>query len=157
MRTAHPAAVTQKFLLRQGRRFYTEGVSHWTKTHWSWIRRQTFDFEAQNQLLADAMRHEADQAQSRISPDSTPTSMTHWPDWRLGLVQNLQAFLVRVDGPSELSQRLATLKTIPDSGEVHVVCQQFQRSVERSNTSSGGIRKNGNLHVRRLLIEAAWR
>ncbi|MEZ6057933.1 MAG: hypothetical protein R3C01_14640 [Planctomycetaceae bacterium] len=61
---AHPAAVTQ-FLLRQGRRF-TEGVSHWTKTHWSWIRRQTFDFEAQNQLLADAIAT-ADQAQSRIT------------------------------------------------------------------------------------------
>ncbi|MEZ6056505.1 MAG: transposase [Planctomycetaceae bacterium] len=54
-----------KFLLRQGRRF-TEGVSHWTKTHWSWIRRQTFDFEAQNQLLADAIAT-ADQAQSRIT------------------------------------------------------------------------------------------
>ncbi|MEZ6055107.1 MAG: hypothetical protein R3C01_00240 [Planctomycetaceae bacterium] len=79
-----------KFLLRQGRRF-TEGVSHWTKTHWSWIRRQTFDFEAQNQLLADAIAT-ADQAQSRITRLNADIHDA-LADWRLGsLVQNLQAF-----------------------------------------------------------------
>ncbi|MEZ6058495.1 MAG: hypothetical protein R3C01_17475 [Planctomycetaceae bacterium] len=88
-----------KFLLRQGRRF-TEGVSRWTKTHWSWIRRQTFDFEAQNQLLADAIA-------GRPSPVPHPLTRLNadihdaLADWRLGpLVQNLQAFcgIPGVDG-----------------------------------------------------------
>ncbi|MEZ6058186.1 MAG: hypothetical protein R3C01_15920 [Planctomycetaceae bacterium] len=97
-----------KFLLRQGRRF-TEGVSRWTKTHWSWIRRQTFDFEAQNQLLANAIAT-ADQAQSRITRLNADIHDA-LADWRLGpLVQNLQAFCgIQELTAVGLSQRLATL------------------------------------------------
>jgi transposase len=40
-----------KFLLRKGCRF--EGKSHWTQTHWTWIKRQTFPQEAANRVLTD--------------------------------------------------------------------------------------------------------
>ncbi len=79
-----------KFLLRQGRRF-TEGQEHWTKTHWAWVRRQTFEHEAQNRVLADLVTaiEQASERVKRLDVDLAECQ----EGWALAnLVRNFAAF-----------------------------------------------------------------
>ncbi|MEZ6055550.1 MAG: transposase [Planctomycetaceae bacterium] len=127
---------------------FTEGVSHWTKTHWSWIRRQTFDFEAQNQLLADAIAT-ADQAQSRITRLNADIHDA-LADWRLGpLVQNLQAFC----GIQELTAvgivaEIGDFERFPTAAKFMSFIGLVPSEASSGPTRrQGGITKSGNRHV----------
>jgi len=145
-----------KFLLRHGRLF-TEGRELWTKTHWNWIRRQDFEHESQQRVLADAI-HTAEQAQQRLArlDEDLAECVT---GWRLApLVKNLQAFRgIQLLTAIGLAAEIGDFQRFPTAGKF----MAFVGLVPSENSSGqsrrqGGITKTGNAHVRRLLIEAAW-
>lgn len=145
-----------KFLLRHGRRF-TEGKHNWTKIHWQWIRRQKFDYEALNRVLADYV-HAVEQATQRVQR-LTVDVIALVDGWALApLVRNLQAFLgIEWITSVGIAAEIGNFQRFEKAG-------QFMAFVGLvpSERSSGGTRrqgaitKTGNRHVRRLLIEAAW-
>lgn len=145
-----------KFLLRQGRLF-TEGKELWTKTHWDWVRRQRFEHEAQQRVLADAV-HTAAAAQERVARLDQDLSDCV-AAWRLApLVKNLQAFRgVKLLTAVGLAAEIGDFRRFPTAGKF----MAFVGLVPSESSSGGarrqgGITKSGNAHVRRLLIEAAW-
>ena len=145
-----------KFLLRLGRRA-PEHVNSWTKAHWTWIRQQKFEHEAQQRVLADAIQTiEAATARlSRLDVDIAECIR----GWVLEpLVKNLQAFrgiqLVTAVG---LAAEIGDFSRFARATKL----MSFVGLVPRENSSGesrrlGGITKAGNRHVRRLLIEASW-
>lgn len=145
-----------KFLLRHGRRF-TEGKHHWTKTHWQWIRRQRFDHEAQNRVLADVLTA-IELAQARVARLDQDIAEC-LDDWALSpLVKHLQAFrgvakLTAVALAAEVGDFLRFPKASHFMAYVGLV--PIEDSTGQSRRQ-GGITKTGNRHLRRLLIEAAW-
>lgn len=145
-----------KFLLRQGR-IFTEGKELWTRTHWNWIRRQRFEPEAQQRVLADAV-HTAAQAQERVARlDQDLADCLE--GWKLApLVKNLQAFRgVQLLTAVGLAAEIGDFQRFPTAGKfmafVGLVPSECSSGESRRQ---GGITKAGNAHVRRLLIEAAW-
>lgn len=145
-----------KFLLRHGRR-YTEGKEHWTKVHWTWIRQQKFEHEAQQRVLADAIST-TEQAMARITKLNADIAECV-EGWSLApLVKNLQAFrgvqlLTAVGIAAEIGDFVRFPKAGNFMGYVGLVPSENSSGQSRRQ---GGITKTGNRHVRRLLIEAAW-
>lgn len=145
-----------KFFDRHGRRF-TEGKEHWTKTHWAWIRRQTFDCEAQQRVLSDAI-NTAEQAADRLTRlDQDISDCVQSWDQRF-LVKDLQAFrgiceLTAVGLIAEIGDFSRFTKAPSFMAYVGLVPSE---SSSGNTRRQGGITKTGNRHVRRLLVEAAW-
>jgi transposase len=144
-----------KFLLRKGCRF--EGKSHWTLTHWEWIKRQTFAHEAANRVLTDYIRA-AEQATDRVLR-LTADIDAMVADWALApLVKNLQAFRgVQLVTAAGLAAEVGDFHRFATAGKfmgfVGLVPSEHSSGARRRQ---GGITKSGNPHIRRLLIEAAW-
>lgn len=145
-----------KFLLRHGRR-YDEGKETWTKMHWAWIRRQKFEHEAQQRVLADAIST-TEHATARIAKLDADIAECI-AGWALApLVKNLQAFrgiklLTAVGIAAEIGDFTRFAKAGNFMGFVGLVPSENSSGQSRRQ---GGITKTGNRHVRRLLIEAAW-
>jgi transposase len=145
-----------KFLLRHGCRF-TEGVSHWTQTHWRWIRRQRFEQESLNRVLADYI-HAAEQATQRMRRLTSDIAELV-EGWVLQpLLKNLQAFLgfqlvTAVGIAAEIGNFERFQKARSFMAFVGLVPSEHSSGGSRRQ---GGITKTGNRHVRRLLVEAAW-
>lgn len=145
-----------KFLLRQGRSF-TEGQEHWTKTHWAWVRRQTFEHEAQNRVLADLVTaiEQASERVRRLDVDLAECQ----EGWALAdRVRDLQAFrgiklLTAVGLAAEIGDFSRFAKASQIMAYVGLVPSENSSGQSRRQ---GAITKTGNRHVRRLLIEAAW-
>ncbi|MCL4162082.1 UNVERIFIED_CONTAM: hypothetical protein GTU68_003219 [Idotea baltica] len=132
-----------KFLLRHDRKF-TEGKSHWTGIHWTWIRKQRFEQPALNAVLEDYVQAEI---------------ATQVEDWVLApLVKNLMAFLgVKLVTATAISAEIGNFKRFEKASSF----MAFTGLVPTEHSSGGsrkqgGITKTGNRHVRRLLVEAAW-
>jgi transposase len=145
-----------KFLLRHGRVF-DEGSTNWSQAHWTWIRRQRFEHEAQQRVLADAV-HAVTQAverRSRLDEDLAECL----EGWRLTpLVKNLQAFRgIQLLTAVGLAAEIGDFERFPTAGKfmafIGLVPSECSSGQSRRQ---GGITKAGNAHVRRLLIEAAW-
>jgi transposase len=140
-----------KFLLRKGCRF--DGKSHWTLTHWEWIKRQTFPHEAANRVLSDYIR-----ATERVR-GLTADIAAIVTDWALApLVKNLQAFRgVQLVTAAGLAAEVGDFHRFATAGKfmgfVGLVPSEHSTGTKRRQ---GGITKSGNQHVRRLLIEAGW-
>jgi transposase len=144
-----------KFLLRKGCRF--EGKSHWTLTHWSWIKRQTFTHEAANRVLTDYIRT-AERATERVQRLTTDMGQLV-EGWALApLVKNLQAFRgVQLVTAAGLAAEVGDFHRFATAGKFMsfvglVPCEHSTGTKRRQ----GGITKSGNRHLRRLLIEAGW-
>jgi transposase len=145
-----------KFLLRMGRHA-PEGINSWTKAHWTWIRQQKFDEEAQQRVLADAIQTVEAATARIVRLDEDISECVH--GWALEpLVKNLQAFrgiqLVTAVG---LAAEIGDFSRFARATKL----MAFVGLIPRENSSGesrrlGGITKTGNCHVRRLLIEAAW-
>jgi transposase len=145
-----------KFLLRQGRRA-PEDVNCWTKAHWTWIRQQKFDHEAQQRVLADAIKT-IEEARDRLSRlDGDIAESIH--GWVLEpLVKNLQAFrgiqlITAVGLAAEIGDFSRFARAPQLMSFVGLVPKEYSSGESRR---LGGITKAGNRHVRRLLIEASW-
>lgn len=145
-----------KFLLRQGRRCPTK-MTHWTKAHWGWIRQQTFEHEAQQRVLADAVQT-CEKASARIALLDQDIAQC-MEGWTLApLVKNLQAFRgIKLITAAGLASEIGDFTRFPRAEKL----MAFVGLVPSENSSGGsrrlgGITKAGNRHVRRLLIEAAW-
>ena len=143
-----------KFLLRHGRIW---SASAWTLKHLAWIRRQTFDQEAQQRVLADYLRtvEEAGARVRRLTADLeelVPTSAL------LPLVQALQAMRgIQLVTAVTLAAELGDLKRFATPRQLMAFIGLV--SSEHSSgegQSRGRITRTGNRHVRRLLIEASW-
>jgi transposase len=145
-----------KFLLRQGRRA-PEEVNSWTKAHWTWIRQQKFEHEAQQRVLADAIKS-IEEATARLSRlDADIAESIH--GWVLEpLVKNLQAFRgIQLVTAVALAAEIGDFSRFPRATKL----MSFVGLVPKENSSGesrrlGGITKAGNRHIRRLLIEASW-
>ena len=144
-----------KFLARHGR-VYREG-QNWTQRHWTWIRRQRFDLPALartceeyrcavEQLLArvaDLDREIA--ALAETAPYQEPVG---WLRCFRG-IDTLAAMTLlaeigdfqRFAHPRQLMAYLGLVPSEASSGD---------------RTQRGSITKAGNLHARRILVEACW-
>ncbi|MDO3377101.1 IS110 family transposase [Geoalkalibacter halelectricus] len=142
-------------LLRNGIRY--EGKSSWTAAHLRWIARLKLPLEAQQiafQEYLDTVTAAAARVE-RITEEIRRAAAS----WRMApLVEALQALrgvqfivavtvvaelgdLTRFDNPRELSAFVGLVPSEYSSGP----------SVRR-----GAITKTGNVHARRVLVEAAW-
>ncbi len=133
------------------------GNQNETATHWTWIRQQKFEHEAQQRVLADAITT-TEQATARIAKlDADIAECIE--GWALApLVKNLQAFrgiklLTAVGIAAEIGDFTRFVKAGNFMGFVGLVPSENSSGQSRRQ---GGITKTGNRHVRRLLIEAAW-
>jgi transposase len=145
-----------KFLLRHGRR-YTEGVEHWTRTHWEWVRRQKFDHEAQDRVLADAI-HTAEQADARVARLDEDLAQC-LAGWSLApLVKNLQAFRgVKQLTAVAFAAEIGDFRRFPTASKFMAYVGLVPSESSSGQTRrQGGLTRTGNRHVRRLLVEAAW-
>lgn len=145
-----------KFLLRQGRRCPTK-VIHWTKAHWTWIRQQTFEQEAQQCVLVDTILT-IEVASARIARLDQEIAQCV-EGWALApLVKNLQAFRgIKLVTAVGLVAEIGDFTRFPKAGKI----MGFVGLVPSESSSGGsrhlgGITKAGNRHLRRLLLEAAW-
>lgn len=143
-----------KFLLRQGR--VMPGRS-WGKTRRSWIAGQRFDFPAQ-QVTLDTYLHALDLVDARIVElDRMVDETAICGPWQ-ETVGKLRCFR-GID-------TLTALAVTVEIGDFHrfesaesfmayvglVPCEHSSGEKRRQ----GSITKVGNVHIRRLLIEAAW-
>lgn len=145
-----------KFLLRHDRKF-TEGKSHWTGIHWTWVRKQRFEQPALNAVLEDYVQA-AQQATERVNR-LTAEIATQVEVWVLApLVTNLMAFLgVKLVTATAISAEIGNFQRFEKASSL----MAFTGLVPTEHSSGGsrkqgGITKTGNRHVRRLLVEAAW-
>jgi transposase len=145
-----------KFLLRHERRF-TEGKSHWTKTHLQWIKRQKFTSLAQQLVLEDAQRTlEEAEARVRKLDQDLADSVMHWK--RSALVRDLQAFHgVSLLTAAGVAAEIGDFSRFPTASRFMAFVGLVPSEQSSGETRrQGRITKTGNRHVRRLLIEAAW-
>jgi transposase len=144
-----------KFLLRHGR--ICSLKSKWTRRHWAWIEEQAFSEEAQRRVLADAIRaaREATQRVERLEKDIEELVQS----WALApLARAFQALRgVRLLSAVILAAEIgdyARFRTPRElMGYIGLVPSEESSGQRRRQ---GGITRTGNVHVRRILTEAAW-
>jgi transposase len=146
-----------KFLLRHGHNYSAQGVSHWTVKHWNWMDALVFGQEHERTVYEE-YRSEIRSWEERLK--------------RLG-----QQVVEAAENPRYKAAvgRLRAFKGIDYIIALALVCEigDFRRFgsakafmsylgfVPSENSSGGkrrqgGITKEGNGHLRRLLVEGAW-
>ena len=144
-----------KFLLRHDRRY--PGRTAWTGIHLDWIRKQTFEHEAQNRVLREYLQsvEDAGSQAERLTKDIGELVHEHELSSLVSGLQALKGFQLitsagvaveigdfrRFHNPRQLMAYLGLVPSEHSTGE---------------GKRRGGITKTGNKHVRRLLVEAAW-
>ncbi len=144
-----------KFLLRHDRKY--DGKTPWTQTHRDWIRRQTFEHEAQNRVLQDYLHavEEAGERVARLTKDIEEL-VESWSS--AALVKALQALRgVRLITAAILVAELGDLRRFRSAPEF----MSFLGLVPSENSTGksrrqGRITRTGNSHARWVLVEAAW-
>ncbi len=144
-----------KFLARHGR-VYREG-RNWTQRHWVWIRSQQFTLPALQRTLAE-YRCTVEQLLARVADlNREIAALAATAPYRepvgwlrcfrgidtlaaMTLLTELGA-LARFTHPRQLMAYLGLVPSEASSGD---------------RTQRGSITKAGNLHVRRILVEACW-
>lgn len=141
-------------VLRHGRRY---GRKHWTREHWRWLRKQRFDIH-ELQVAFDEALWAVQEAQERVR-QIEGRMLEALEDWSLEpLVRALMAMRgVREVTAMTLVAELGDLSRFRSPREL----MAFVGMVPREHSSGqmrrqGGITKNGNRHVRRVLTESAW-
>jgi len=144
-----------KFLLRHGHRY--PGKTAWTGQHLEWIRKQHFEHQAQQRVLADYLKsvEDATERVKKLTNDIADLVET----WSLKpLVKALQALrgvqLVTAAVIAAELGDLARFKTAPElMGYLGLVPSEHSSGQSKHR---GRITRTGNAHVRRVLVEAAW-
>lgn len=143
-----------KFLLRHERKY--SGKS-WSQKHLEWVRRQQFEHEALQRVLADHL-HAVEQATARVER-LTKDIAELVESWSLKpLVKALQALR---------GVQLVTAVTLAaEIGDLSRFCNARQLmaylGLVPSEHSSGDAKKRGritrtgNRHARKILVESAW-
>ncbi len=144
-----------KFLARHGR-IYREG-RHWTQRHWSWLRSQRFVLPAL-QRTYEEYRVAVEQLLARVGElDREIATLAETAPYRervgwlrcfrgidtlsaMGLLTEVGDF-ARFARPRQLMAYLGQVPSEASTGD---------------RERRGAITKAGNLHARRLLVEAAW-
>jgi transposase len=146
----------QKFLVLHNRK-YTDGKKAWTEKYWSWIRRQEFTGSA-------------------ATVWSEYISLLEYKLSRLKELTSAVRELANTDRYRELAQKLCSFRGIAIVTAMTILTEigDFRRFANAhqlmsflglvpSENSSGGrrrlgsITKAGNAHVRRVIVEAAWK
>jgi transposase len=146
-----------KLLLRHGIVYY--GGDAWTGKHDVWLRhealprlttratRLAFDSDYENVLTVKARRDRLDAAISKMAAESEFTPLVH----RLGCLRGIST-LTGFGLAVEIGDwHRFTGNTI--GSFVGLVPSEYSSGTSRVQ---GSITKTGNIHVRRLLVEAAW-
>lgn len=144
-----------KFLLRHDRKY--PRPTAWTGVHLEWVRKQSFEHEAQNRVLREYLHsvEEATNQVARLTEDIEELVHDHELSPLVSSLQALKGFklvtsagvaveigdLQRFHNPRQLMAYLGLVPSEHSTGE---------------GKRRGGITKTGNKHVRRLLIESAW-
>ena len=144
-----------KFLLRHGRRF--DGGSNWTRRHFTWIRQQTFEHEAQRRVLRDYLKalEDATERVERLTSDIEELVET---STLAPLVTALQAMRgVATISSVVIAAEIGDLRRFDSAGAfMSFVGLVPSESSSGQRKQRGSITKTGNRHVRRILVEAAW-
>jgi transposase len=144
-----------KFVLRHGR-IWRE-TKNWSAAHWQWLRTQRFDEPPAQRTFEEYLGRLDYTIERRQALDREIQELAKQEPWcepvarlrclrgvdtlaALTLVAEIQDFR-RFASPRELMSYVGLTPTIHASGE-----RSFR----------GSITKNGNAHVRRILVEAAW-
>jgi transposase len=144
-----------KFLLRHERRW--NGKTNWTKAHMEWIRQQTFEHEAQNQVLREYLR-KLDEASDALDRFATAIAEAV-KGWALEpLVRDYQALRgVQILTATVIAAEVGDMRRFASAKHF----MSFVGLVPSENSSGdatrrGPITRTGNKHLRRVLVEAAW-
>ncbi len=143
------------FLLRNGV-VYT-GKTHWKKEHVNWLSRISLPLPAQ-QIVFQEQLHQIEESHQRVER-LTQQIEQQVETWRWKpVVLGLQALRgVRLVVSAGIVAELGDLSRFPHPRAlmcyVGLVTSEYSSGPHRRQ---GAITKTGNVHVRRLLIEAAW-
>lgn len=144
-----------KFLLRHDRIW--PGRTNWTRKHVDWIRKQTFEEEAQNQVLREYIRKVDEAADAVLRLDRTIHEAVK--DWVLEpLVRAYQALRgVQLLTATVIAAEVGDMRRFANAKHfMSFVGLVPSESSSGDATRRGPITKSGNKHLRRVLIEAAW-
>lgn len=144
-----------KFLLRHGRIY--AGKTAWTGLHLEWIRKQTFEHEAQQRVAVDYLKAVETETErvTRLTKDIGELVES----WSLApLVKALQALrgvqlVTAVVIAAELGD-FARFRTAPEFMAYLGLVPSEHSSGDSKRR--GRITRTGNGHVRRVLVESAW-
>ncbi len=148
-----------KFLLRHGKR-PPAGVNPWTLSYMDWVRKEVhFELLAQQATLLDCL-HEVEHMAARVTRLEQAIA---------------EAVLLAPQQMREVIAALQTLRGIAKVSAVTIVAElgeisrfaearqlmAYGGTVAREHSSGashrrGGITKTGNVHLRRIVVEAAW-
>ncbi len=144
-----------KFLLRHGRRFHRPTA--WSGLHMKWIAEQRFEHEAQQCTLDDYLAR-VHEATARVERLTCKIEELIARSELAPLVTALQALRgVRLVTAATLACELGDLRSFRCArdlmGFLGLVPSEHSSGEHRSR---GRITKQGNTHVRRVLVESAW-
>jgi len=141
-----------KFLLRHGKR-PPEGVNLWTLNYMNWVRKE------QQATLLDYL-HEVQHMAARVTrlEQAIEEAVQLAPQQMREVIEALQA----LRGIAKVSAVtiVAELGELSRFGEARQL-MAYSGTVAREHSSGesckrGGITKTGNVHLRRIVVEAAW-
>ena len=144
-----------KFLLRHDRRW--SGATNWTQEHFRWMRRQKFEHQAQQQVLADYLKAVEDAAEREKELTVDLAELVQ--DTQLfPLVKALQAFRgIRLITAVTITAELVDLKRFESPRQLMAFLGLVPSEHSSGETKRRGrITRAGNSHVRRILVESAW-
>lgn len=144
-----------KFLLRHGRAWHqTQGGS---KAHWAWLRAQKFEDPHQQRTYDEYLAQVDFQRARRAALDAEIEAIAQQAPWKdqvdrlrclrgIGVLSALTLLVEILDfrrfGPRELAAFVGLVPGIHSSAG--------------KATGRPGITRAGNVHVRRIVVEAAW-
>jgi transposase len=143
-----------KFLLRHDRRW--EGGT-WTVKHRDWIRRQKFEYPAQQRVLEDYLKTVEDLAE-RVERLTAQLEQLVQETTLAPLVKALQAFRgISVVSAVTIAAEGGDLRRFATASQfmsyVGLVPSEDSSGKRRRQ---GAITRCGNAHLRRIIVEAAW-
>jgi len=144
-----------KFLLRYDRRW--DGKSNWTARHMEWIRRQKFEHEAQQRVLADYLKTVED-AGERVEHLTNDIKELVESSALAPLIKALQAFRgIALVSAVTIAAEVGDLRRFATAGQfMSYVGLVPSESSSGERRRQGAITRSGNGHLRRILVEAAW-
>lgn len=143
-----------KFLLRHDRR---RSGTNWTQRHLEWVRRQRFDYPAQQQVLDDYLKAVEDLAE-RVARLTRQMEELVEQTVLAPLVKALQAFRgVSVVSAVTIAAEVGDLRRFATARQFMAYLGLIpSEDSSGSRRRQGPITRCGNRHLRRILVEAAW-
>jgi transposase len=144
------------FLLRHGKRY--DGESNWTQAHFRWLEKMKFDQPVQQIVFQEyvdsvkAMTRRIEALDEQVAGAAAESMF--WP-----VIESLMALRgVSLLTATTIVAEIGDLRRFANAPQLMsylgVVPSEHSSG---SSKSRGGITKTGNGHVRRVLVEAAWK